>query len=377
MRIKSDHVFQFKVTLKDIKPPIWRRIVVPCDYTFWDLHVAIQDAMGWQDRHLHEFSLPMPYWRRQCTIGLPDRDDPPDQDPVLPTWLIPIAQFFTLTNRRAVYTYDFGDWWEHQLVLEKITPRVKAEQYPQCIGGRRACPPEDCGGAPGYADLLSVVSDTTHEDHEAMQAWIGRDFAPERFDRQGVRFADPQERLAAILDFEPEPDTSEILDVPGPGPPGQGAATGSRADVIAFPGGQEAAQGLHWVKAVPNLAPAVLQMQEMAQRGFRGYPVAIVVLYGPDDVRATKMAVGVIFQDGGDAEILDRWLVQQGDVRENNPVTRKVLDLLREQGVRSVILSDRILGCPHEEGIDYPLGEKCPECPFWSHHDRWTGEPIQ
>jgi hypothetical protein len=378
--VKFDHVFQFKVTLKGSKPPIWRRIVVPCDYTFWDLHVAIQDAMGWEDRHLHEFLISLPYLRHKCVIGFPESDEPSEayeQSLILPTWLIPIAQFFTLTNRRAVYIYDFGDNWEHQVVMEKILVRDKNVQYPLCTGGRRACPPEDCGGLDEYAAMLEILADPSHPDHAEILAWIGLEFTPDHFARHEVHFADPEQRLADNFAFESEAGEDADL-LTGPDATGPYVVEFGKEDAeVEMPEWNETGQGLGWESAVQNLAPPVREMQEMARRGFRGYPIATVVVYGPDDTRATKIAVGIILDERGDADILERWLVKEGDVRENGVVTNQVLAFIRNQGVRSVVLADRIMGCPHEEGIDYPAGQQCPECPFWSRHDRWTGETIQ
>ena len=97
-------------------------------------------------------------------------------------------------NRLADYTYDFGDNWEHTVELEEILPRDKDVEYPRCIAGERACPPEDCGGIWGYEDLLQIISDPEHEEYEAMLEWIGGEFDPEHFDAKEVVFDDPEER---------------------------------------------------------------------------------------------------------------------------------------------------------------------------------------
>lgn len=154
VRPKLDHVFQLKVTLKDLRPPIWRRLQVPCTYSFWDLHVAIQDAMGWQGCHLHEFEASVPLTREAFLVGIPDEGDPMSEGSALPAWQVPIAGFLTLISRRIGYLYDLGDCWQHTVELERILPIEEQVDYPLCIGGRRACPPEDCGGVPGYEQLL-------------------------------------------------------------------------------------------------------------------------------------------------------------------------------------------------------------------------------
>lgn len=194
MKLKLDHVMQFKVTLDGIKPPIWRRIQVPCDYFFWDLHVAIQDAMGWLDCHLHQFTVQDPLFLNSLTIGIPVEDDFDGLPVVIPGWEIPIAAFFTLVNRKARYEYDFGDSWHHSVVLEKVLPLEKGVKLPICLGGRRACPPEDCGGVTGYHELLEILTDPDREEYSEISEWVGGSFDAKRFDRGAVEFDDPDER---------------------------------------------------------------------------------------------------------------------------------------------------------------------------------------
>ena len=113
-----------------------------------------------------------------------------------------------------------------------------------------------------------------------------------------------------------------------------------------------------------------------AKKGFRGYPLATVAYYGPDDKTASKVAVGIILEENGEAEHLERWIVEEGDVRYNQSIIKQIMNFIKEHGVRSVAVTDKIIGCPHEEGVDYPEDEACPQCPFWAHRDRWTGEII-
>lgn len=194
MRLKFDHVMQYRVSLEGIKPPIWRRIQVPCTYSFWDLHVAIQDSMGWLDCHLHQFTLPDPLTLDSVTFGIPDEDYCAGMPVVIPGWEVPIAAFFTLLNRKARYLYDFGDSWRHSVVLEKVFPLEKGPKLPVCVGGRRACPPEDCGGVRGYQKFLEILSDPDHEEHPETSQWIGRPFDADTFDRSAVVFDDPDKR---------------------------------------------------------------------------------------------------------------------------------------------------------------------------------------
>ena len=147
------HVYEFKLRLLEVSPPIWRSIQVPETYSFWDLHVALQDAMGWLDYHLHLFRVAKPDTGEAVQIGIPDDDAFEGDEPSLPGWEIPIAHYFPRSGVVARYEYDFGDGWEHELTLEAILPRQRGQKYPRCVGGARACPPEDCGGIGGYEDL--------------------------------------------------------------------------------------------------------------------------------------------------------------------------------------------------------------------------------
>ena len=198
MRKKFDRVFQFKITLKSIRPPIWRRIQVPETYTFWNLHVAVQDAMGWFDSHLHRFEILNPSTGIEEEIGIPDEEF--EWDTVtLPVWEQKIAHYFSMTNTKSDYVYDFGDNWEHTVKLEKILPRQEKVKYPICIGGKRACPPEDSGGPWGYKDFLEEMADPHHEQHEEMLDWVGGSFDPEHFDIKEVLFENPAQRLKYAL----------------------------------------------------------------------------------------------------------------------------------------------------------------------------------
>jgi len=197
-RVKQ--VYQFKISLKDVKPPVWRRVQVPKDYSFWDMHVAIQDAMGWLDCHLHEFTMVDPSTGRKAQIGIPDDEFERDRD-TLPGWECDIAKYFALDKRLAVYTYDFGDNWRHSVRLEEIVPREKDIAYPRCLAGRRACPPEDCGGPWGYEALLQILGSPGHEQHEEMRLWVGDDFDPAAFSAGKVSFDDPLSRwMVAFCD---------------------------------------------------------------------------------------------------------------------------------------------------------------------------------
>ena len=116
-------------------------------------------------------------------------------------------------------------------------------------------------------------------------------------------------------------------------------------------------------------------LAKRARKGFRGYPVATVAFYGPDDRRATKLAIGIIANEGAEPE-LPRWYSEDADIRFLPNIESEIKAFIKEHDVLSVSMVDRIIGCPHEEGVDYPDGESCPQCPFWRSRDRFTGERI-
>ena len=190
----SNQVYQFKIELLDIFPTIWRRILVPADYNFWDLHVAIQDAMGWTDSHLHHFEIKGKGKRKMVRIGMPDFYGTGELPEVFPGWEIPMFHYFNDLGVGAKYMYDYGDGWEHSVTLEGYIYREKKVKYPMCIGGKRACPPEDCGGIHGYHNVVETLSNPFHPDHRDMRIWAGGDWAPEKFDQNKICFDDPYKR---------------------------------------------------------------------------------------------------------------------------------------------------------------------------------------
>jgi hypothetical protein len=115
-------------------------------------------------------------------------------------------------------------------------------------------------------------------------------------------------------------------------------------------------------------------LEKKARRGFQGYPIATVAFYGPDDKLATKVAVAIVLDDG-EPKNMRRWLAEH-DVRNDPTVGKEILEFIRTYTARSVVITDRIIGCPHEEGVDYPDGQTCPQCPFWAHRDRWSGDVL-
>ena len=174
-------IYQLKVTLLDIKPPVWRRIQIPGSTYLDDLHLMIQAAMGWQNCHLHRFVI------NELVYGEPDPDfdDPPINDEVQFT----LRQLVRRAGRHLMYMYDFGDGWNHDVAVEKIVAPESDVVYPVCLDGIRACPPEDVGGVWGYQEFLNALADPKHEEHESYLEWIGGEFDPEKFDLDSANAA--------------------------------------------------------------------------------------------------------------------------------------------------------------------------------------------
>lgn len=164
-------LYQLKVTLKHSKPPIWRRLLVRSDLKLAKLHEILQTAFGWQDCHLHEFDS------NGARFGIPDPEF--GDDDLLDERKIKLNALLTAENQKLLYTYDFGDYWQHDIVLEKILTSDSVPLHAQCLAGKRACPPEDCGGIPGYEELLRIAADPKHPDHADMCDWLPEDFDPE------------------------------------------------------------------------------------------------------------------------------------------------------------------------------------------------------
>ena len=165
---RATDVVSLKVTLRGVRPPIWRRLHMPSTMTLGDLHQAIQAAMGWRDCHLHAFDIDgQPYGDRRTT------DDVDDESRLTLNGLLKsdIARFG--------YTYDFGDTWDHAVAIEKIQPAANETASPACVAGRRNCPPEDCGGSWGYQHLMAVLADPEHPEHAEQLEWIGEGFNPD------------------------------------------------------------------------------------------------------------------------------------------------------------------------------------------------------
>lgn len=192
-KAETKRVYQFKIELNDLNLPIWRRIQVPETYSFWDLHVAIQDAMGWLDYHLHAFRIADSIDKSIVVIGIPDEFESP-HDKTLPGWETPIADYFDEVGSAADYEYDFGDGWIHRIILDGVLVADPGTIYPICVGGERACPPEDCGGIPGYERLIHALRNPEADGSEELVEWVEADFDPDRFAPDDVKFDDPDTR---------------------------------------------------------------------------------------------------------------------------------------------------------------------------------------
>jgi hypothetical protein len=173
-------IARLKITLKGSKPPIWRRVEVPDTITLSQLHQVIQAAMGWLDYHLHQFAVGRTYY------GVPDPDD---FEEVRDERRVRLNQLLTAPKQKLAYEYDFGDGWEHIVLLEALLEPEEGAWYPRCTAGKRVCPPEDCGGIWGYESFLEAIQDPAHPEHEGMLEWVGGAFDPEAFDLKQVNVA--------------------------------------------------------------------------------------------------------------------------------------------------------------------------------------------
>jgi hypothetical protein len=171
----GDLVYQLKVTLLGARPPIWRRLLVTDNTNLHALHLIIQDAMGWQQSHLYHFELN----EIRYTDYLDDEFADDNEQPAKP---IRLGDLGLEEGDRLAYLYDFGDHWLHEVLIELISPVDRASEYPKCLAGRRACPPEDCGGISGYENLLVALRSPSHPERQEWLTWVGPHFNAEEFD---------------------------------------------------------------------------------------------------------------------------------------------------------------------------------------------------
>ena len=199
----AQNIQQLKITLFNSKPSIWREILVPADYTFFALHVTIQDAFGWEDCHLHQYFTDDPFKRHANynRIGYPT----PEMDDVIDERKTKLSEYLNTPKTTMFYEYDFGDSWMHEIKLEKTLPRELKKKYPKILGGANACPPDDCGGLGGYYDLLEILKNPQRKEHQDMLEWLGLEnadeFKPKAFEINSVSFRNPAK---ALQEFEEE-----------------------------------------------------------------------------------------------------------------------------------------------------------------------------
>jgi hypothetical protein len=182
----AKRLWQATITIADIKPAIWRRLLLPEDLNFAQLHEVIQAAFGWTDLHLHHFIV------GGLVVGAPEFDERgfnEHQTFEASEVFLRDLNLHDLPDPKILYEYDFGDSWRHWIAFESPVNRVVGEKYPLVVDGRRAGPPEDSGGPPGYARFLEAWSDPKHEEHRDMRAWAPRGFDPEAFDRDKTQKA--------------------------------------------------------------------------------------------------------------------------------------------------------------------------------------------
>lgn len=176
-------IYQLKVTLAGTKPPIWRRLQVTGSVTLSKLAAIINTAMGWDGVHLYEFSVGSETWGPPAPAG-EDWGDATNDDRKAT-----LAELAPHRGSKLKYLYDMGDSWLHQLVVEQIVEPEPKQRYPLCVEGKRACPPEDCGGVAGFYNLLEVLADPKHPEHKELAEWVGGEFDPEAFKLDGVNQA--------------------------------------------------------------------------------------------------------------------------------------------------------------------------------------------
>lgn len=176
-------IFQLKIALNNLEPPIWRRLLVEKETTFYELHFIIQDAFEWQDEHLYEFKI------KNKRIGEPEDSSLiffNDEEQVIDGDSVSLASEIIRPKTKFEYEYDFGDSWVHQIEVEQFLERDKKLTYPICIAGEMQGPPEDSGGPWRYKEKLDILNDQSNPDREELLEWMGKDFDPLQFDLKKV-----------------------------------------------------------------------------------------------------------------------------------------------------------------------------------------------
>ena len=173
-------VYQLELTLAEVEPRIWRRLRVTDDVILHSLHLTFQHAMGWTNSHLYEFGVG---GRR---FSEPDPDDDLSEEPAEDACRTRLRELGLREGSEFTYVYDFGDWWEHRIVIEAVSPLHAGEVVPRCMGGAMAGPLEDSGGPHGYEELLVALRDPRHPEHRSASEWTPTGFDPESFDAEAT-----------------------------------------------------------------------------------------------------------------------------------------------------------------------------------------------
>lgn len=189
-------IYDLKITLDNVEPIVWRRILVPGDILLDELHALIQLSMSWESTHMYSFEIG----------GKTYMDDPDGEFGAQEPDSIELSDAIKKTKKFS-YSYDFGDDWRHTIQVMGVLEPDMNQAYPLCTGGENACPPEDCGGPHGYAEFLEAISDTKHTSHCDMLSWVGGHFDPKGFDSNLVnrifRAPSPHEEMDMLLDMLP------------------------------------------------------------------------------------------------------------------------------------------------------------------------------
>jgi hypothetical protein len=180
MKTVDETILQVKISLLESDPLVWRTVLLPSSFTLAKLHEVIQFAMGWEFSHLHEFQTKSGSYSdpKYFTDGFGKKPENEKK--------VDLASFVEAQIRKFTYIYDFGDGWQHEIKIEKVLKKDPKIHYPVCIAGENACPPEDCGGLPGYYEILDLLSNPRKKDENGMREWVGPDFNPKHFDAEAV-----------------------------------------------------------------------------------------------------------------------------------------------------------------------------------------------
>lgn len=199
MMKKMNKILEIDITLQGSNPKIWRRVLIPANLNFRELHYVIQFSMGWTNSHLHQFIV----GRRDRCIGI-RLEDGFDDTEMEDGREVNISELLANPKDKITYEYDFGDGWEHLVEVKKVLEPELGKHYPVVIDGAMACPPEDCGGIWGYADLVETMKKKGTKKYKEMLEWLGEDFEPQAFEMAEIN-------AAYFHDFKKEVEDSERL----------------------------------------------------------------------------------------------------------------------------------------------------------------------